>query len=136
MTSLLLLLRRDVKTSNILLTRNGEAKVADVGLATMTDGFSSAHATTGTFTYAAPEILMGQPSTAKVLVATGRSPHISVSEKACNGSLGPSHHELAHGGSCVVCCVGPLAQVSPLPLHMLRRYDEQPAPDPLQDSPQ
>ena len=59
-------LRRDVKTSNILLTRDGGAKVADVGLATMTDGFSSAHPATGTFLYAAPEVLMGRPSTAKV----------------------------------------------------------------------
>ena len=65
-SALLRLLCRDVKASNILLTRDGEAKVADVGLATMRDGFSSAHATTGTFLYAAPEILMGRPSTAKV----------------------------------------------------------------------
>ena len=57
---------RDVKTSNILLTRGGAAKVADVGLATMTDCFSSASNAHGTFLYAAPEVLMGKPSTAKV----------------------------------------------------------------------
>ena len=60
------LLRRDVKSSNILLTRDGAAKVGDVGLAMMTDYFSSASAATGTFAYAAPEILMGKPTTSKV----------------------------------------------------------------------
>jgi serine/threonine protein kinase len=58
--------RRDVKSSNILLTRDGTAKVGDVGLAVMTDYFSSASAATGTFAYAAPEILMGKPTTSKV----------------------------------------------------------------------
>ena len=58
--------RRDVKTSNVLLTREGSAKVADVGLATMTDYFSSATACPGTFMYAAPEVLMGKPSNTKV----------------------------------------------------------------------
>ncbi len=58
--------RRDVKSSNILLTREGVAKVGDVGLAVMTDYFSSASAATGTFAYAAPEILMGKPTTEKV----------------------------------------------------------------------
>ena len=55
-----------MKTSNILLTRDGQAKIADVGLATMTDAFSSAHIAAGTFLYAAPEILLGKPSTEKV----------------------------------------------------------------------
>ena len=59
-------MRRDVKSSNILLTREGVAKVGDVGLAIMTDYFSSASAATGTFAYAAPEILMGKPTTEKV----------------------------------------------------------------------
>ena len=59
-------LDRDVKSSNILLTRGNVAKVADVGLATMTDYFSSSSNAHGTFLYAAPEVLMGKPSTAKV----------------------------------------------------------------------
>jgi hypothetical protein len=63
---------RDVKTSNILLTKGGAAKVADVGLATMTDCFSSASNAHGTFLYAAPEVLMGKPSTAKVSVFCSR----------------------------------------------------------------
>ena len=66
-----MLRRRDVKTSNILLTRAGAAKIADVGLATMTDGFSSASNAHGTFLYAAPEVLMGKPSTAKVSLLFG-----------------------------------------------------------------
>ncbi len=63
------MLYRDVKSSNILLTRDNVAKVADVGLATMTDYFSSSSNAHGTFLYAAPEVLMGKPSTAKVRAA-------------------------------------------------------------------
>ena len=54
-----------MKSSNILLTAEGVAKVADVGLARMTGYFSSGR-TLGTFTYAAPELLMGEEYTAKV----------------------------------------------------------------------
>ena len=59
-----------MKTSNVLLTREGSAKVADVGLATMTDYFSSATACPGTFMYVAPEVLLGRPSNTKVLGET------------------------------------------------------------------
>ena len=58
---------RDVKSSNILLTKEGVAKVADVGLASMTDQFSTSRGA-GTFTYAAPEILLGEPCSEKVCV--------------------------------------------------------------------
>ena len=61
-----------MKSSNILLSRDNAAKVADVGLATMTDYFSSSSNTHGTFLYAAPEVLMGRPSTAKVICKMGR----------------------------------------------------------------
>ena len=57
-----------MKTSNILLTAGGVAKIADVGLAkvmSQTGQQSSDHAT-GTFTYAAPEILMATGCTTKV----------------------------------------------------------------------
>lgn len=59
-------LPRDVKSPNVLLTKEGVAKVADVGLASMTDYFSTAGSACGTFTYAAPELLMGFQCTPKV----------------------------------------------------------------------
>ena len=53
--------RRDIKTSNILLTADGVATIADVGLAkvmTNSEQLSWGH-TVGTFAYAAPELLLG-----------------------------------------------------------------------------
>ena len=44
--------RRDIKSNNILLTKEGVAKVADVGLASMIDCFSSTGTVYGSFTYA------------------------------------------------------------------------------------
>ena len=60
--------RRDVKTSNILLTAEGVAKIADVGLATiMTNADQQSwEFTTGTFAYAAPELILGTRCTEKV----------------------------------------------------------------------
>ena len=55
-----------MKANNILLTKEGVAKVADVGLASMIDCFSSAGTVYGSFTYAAPECLMGGACTSKV----------------------------------------------------------------------
>ena len=56
---------RDVKSSNIMLTKEGVPKVADVGLAQMSAYFSSSEAV-GTFAYSAPELLMGHKCTAMV----------------------------------------------------------------------
>ena len=59
------MLHRDIKTSNILLTAEGVAKIADVGLAKMLVSVdqSSIEHMAGTFAYAAPEVLLGTRTT-------------------------------------------------------------------------
>ena len=59
---------RDVKSCNVLLTKDGVAKVSDVGLAVVIEYFSASDHNAGTFTYAAPELLMGGRCTPKVLL--------------------------------------------------------------------
>ena len=57
-----------MKTSNILLSAEGVAKIADVGLAKMltnADQYSLDH-TAGTFAYAAPELILGTRCSEKV----------------------------------------------------------------------
>ena len=54
-----------MKSSNIMLTKEGVPKVADVGLAQMSGYFSSSEVV-GTFAYSAPELLMGHKCTAMV----------------------------------------------------------------------
>ena len=50
-----------------MLTKHGVAKLADVGLASMIDGFSSGAAGVfGNFSHAAPEVLLGDKCTTKV----------------------------------------------------------------------
>ena len=67
--------RRDVKSSNILLTAEGVAKIADVGLARVgaTADQQSWDNVTGTFAYAAPELIIGTRCTDKVRTHLGYS---------------------------------------------------------------
>lgn len=53
----------DIKSSNILLARDGACKIADVGLARslLTKTLLSEAGTMGTFAWSAPEVLTGQP---------------------------------------------------------------------------
>ncbi|KAK9902754.1 hypothetical protein WJX75_004977 [Coccomyxa subellipsoidea] len=57
----------DLKSANILLARDWTAKIADVGLAKiLKDGWLSTLREVGTFSWAAPEVLLGRPCTEKV----------------------------------------------------------------------
>eukprot|EP00887_Chlorella_sp_A99_P001028 scaffold14.g1028.t1 len=57
----------DIKSSNVLLTSHGMAKLADVGLSRhQAHTFLSLHNIVGTLAWAAPEILMGRPCTMSV----------------------------------------------------------------------
>ncbi|KAL6780335.1 hypothetical protein ACKKBF_B13530 [Auxenochlorella protothecoides x Auxenochlorella symbiontica] len=51
---------RDIKSSNVLLTRDGRAKLGDVGLARILEDQHQSDGFVGTFAWAAPELLMGQ----------------------------------------------------------------------------
>lgn len=50
---------RDIKSSNVLLTRDGRAKLGDVGLAKLLEEQYQSDGFVGTFAWAAPELLMG-----------------------------------------------------------------------------
>jgi serine/threonine protein kinase len=57
----------DLKSQNILLARDGSAKIADVGLAKiMQREYVSTLDMVGTFAWAAPELLLGHRCTEKV----------------------------------------------------------------------
>lgn len=56
-------IHRDLKPANLLLTRSGQIKLADFGLALVTDGdrLTAAGKTMGTFQYMSPEQIRGKP---------------------------------------------------------------------------
>lgn len=60
------ILHRDVKPQNVLFTEYGTAKLADFGIASMSDGFATQSGSMSvTLGYAAPEVLDGRPATAR-----------------------------------------------------------------------
>ena len=61
------IIHRDVKPENILITRQRAAKLMDFGLARSAEGprLTEAEALSGTFSYLAPEVLLGQPASAQ-----------------------------------------------------------------------
>jgi serine/threonine protein kinase len=57
----------DVKSSNVLLTRDGAAKLADLGLAAaVNERFDFQDISVGHFAYMAPELVLGIECTTKV----------------------------------------------------------------------
>lgn len=65
---------RDVKSSNVLLTRDGAAKVAYLGLSKMgglLEDSSTSVDPVGTFNYVAPELLMAARCTSRVPLILG-----------------------------------------------------------------
>jgi serine/threonine protein kinase len=87
---------RDVKSRNILLDRTGRAKLADFGLGRILESssaFSFSDGITGTFPFAAPELLLGQRCTEKVDIFSFGIVlwEIITGERAVRGHMRPLH---------------------------------------------
>lgn len=60
-------IHRDLKSKNVLLTRDGVAKIGDVGMAKiLSDGYLTRDGALGTMAWAAPELLLGEKCCQKV----------------------------------------------------------------------
>mmetsp|Transcript_3518 Transcript_3518/g.10219 ORF Transcript_3518/g.10219 Transcript_3518/m.10219 type:complete len:508 (+) Transcript_3518:246-1769(+) len=60
-------IHRDLKSKNVLLTKDGVAKIGDVGMAKiMSDGYLTRDGALGTMAWAAPELLLGEKCSEKV----------------------------------------------------------------------
>lgn len=98
------ILHRDLKPENILLSRLGEPKVADFGLAQLTSAaFPQSVGLTGTIVHAAPEVLAGErPTIASDLYSLastlfcllgGRPPFATTDDTSLVGLVGRITHD-------------------------------------------
>jgi eukaryotic-like serine/threonine-protein kinase len=100
------LLHRDVKPSNVMISREGEVKLLDFGIAkdSVSTGLTQTGVVVGTLAYLAPEVLSGGPATAASDIwslgvalyemAAGRRPfqgtgHQEVVAAVCRGRFTP-----------------------------------------------
>lgn len=82
-------IHRDVKPSNILITEDGRAKIADFGISQTADGpaHTEVGVVVGTLAYLAPERLRGEPATtASDIYATG----VVLSQMAAGRAVDPT----------------------------------------------
>lgn len=72
------IIHRDLKSKNVLLTKDYEAKITDVGMAKlMSDAYFTQDQNFGTFSWAAPEVLLGEKCSEKVDCYSVRLSHPS-----------------------------------------------------------
>ncbi len=91
----------DLKSANILLARDGTAKIADVGLAKILTRDNTCVSTEGTFDWAAPEVRAALP-TASPNTGRGRESCVGRGRRAAAESAvdgGPERGEGACSGS-------------------------------------
>jgi serine/threonine protein kinase len=87
----------DVKSSNVLLARDGTCKLADVGLARnlMTKNYLTHAGTLGTFAWSAPEVLTGQQCTTSADIYRWARTHACWAARRPHGGSGTTSASLA-----------------------------------------